>query len=78
MYSGDGICDADAYLEHLKEELKTVEAESSKISNEIETLTRTQVEGEIFLLTKVVSLKALCLYSLHMQYGFFFLVGCRF
>ncbi|KAH9649796.1 reverse transcriptase domain-containing protein [Citrus sinensis] len=41
---GDGICDADAYLEHLKEELKTVEAESSKISNEIETLTRTQVE----------------------------------
>ncbi|KAH9680719.1 reverse transcriptase domain-containing protein [Citrus sinensis] len=41
---GDGICNADAYLEHLKEELKTVEAESSKISNEIETLTRTQVE----------------------------------
>ncbi|KAH9680716.1 reverse transcriptase domain-containing protein [Citrus sinensis] len=39
-----GIEDLDAYLEHLKEELKTVEAESSKISNEIETLTRTQVE----------------------------------
>lgn len=52
MYSGDGICDADAYLEHLKEELNTVEAESSKISNEIETLTRTQVEGEIFYLLR--------------------------
>lgn len=37
---------ADVYLEHLKEELKTVEAESSKISNEIEALTGTNIEGE--------------------------------
>lgn len=37
---------ADAYLEHLKEELKTVEAESAQITNEIENLSRTQMEGE--------------------------------
>ncbi|KAJ4723191.1 RNA-directed DNA polymerase (reverse transcriptase)-related family protein [Melia azedarach] len=39
-----GIEDLDVYLEHLKEELKTVEAESSKISNEIEALTGTNIE----------------------------------
>ncbi|KAJ0092656.1 hypothetical protein Patl1_26019 [Pistacia atlantica] len=43
-----GIKDIDAYLEHLKEELKTVEAVGSKISNEIESLTRSRVEGEVF------------------------------
>ncbi|TXG72630.1 hypothetical protein EZV62_001209 [Acer yangbiense] len=39
-----GIEDLDAYVEHLKEELKTVKAESIKISNEIENLSRTHVE----------------------------------
>ncbi|KAL5848537.1 hypothetical protein ACOSQ4_006550 [Xanthoceras sorbifolium] len=39
-----GIEDLDAYVENLKEELKTVEAESIRISNEIETLSRTHIE----------------------------------
>ncbi|KAK1592341.1 hypothetical protein Q3G72_023323 [Acer saccharum] len=39
-----GIEDLDVYVEHLKEELKTVTAESIKISNEIENLSRTHVE----------------------------------
>ncbi|KAG6582484.1 hypothetical protein SDJN03_22486, partial [Cucurbita argyrosperma subsp. sororia] len=40
-----GIDDLDAYVEHMKEELVAVEAESSKISNEIEVLKRTNIEG---------------------------------
>lgn len=36
----------DAYLERLKEELNLVEAEGSKISDEIEVLARTNVEGK--------------------------------
>ncbi|XP_024451596.2 uncharacterized protein LOC7461649 isoform X2 [Populus trichocarpa] len=36
-----GIEDLDAYLAHLKEELDAAEAESAKISNEIELLNRT-------------------------------------
>ncbi|XP_038897565.1 uncharacterized protein LOC120085576 isoform X2 [Benincasa hispida] len=39
-----GIDDLDAYVEHMKEELVAVEAESSKISNEIEVLKRTNIE----------------------------------
>ncbi|TYK17422.1 uncharacterized protein E5676_scaffold434G002850 [Cucumis melo var. makuwa] len=39
-----GIDDLDAYVEHMKEELVAVEAESSKISNEIEVLKRTTIE----------------------------------
>lgn len=37
----------DAYVEHMKEELVAVEAESSKISNEIEVLKRTNIEGSL-------------------------------
>ncbi|GMY32044.1 e3 ubiquitin-protein ligase rnf14 [Fagus crenata] len=39
-----GAEDFDTYFEQLKEELNTVEAESTKISNEIEILARTNVE----------------------------------
>ncbi|CAK9318875.1 unnamed protein product [Citrullus colocynthis] len=39
-----GIDDLDAYVEHMKEELVAVEAESSKISNEIEVLKGTNIE----------------------------------
>ncbi|KAJ6751334.1 hypothetical protein OIU85_001828 [Salix viminalis] len=39
-----GIEDIDAYLAHLKEELDAAEAESAKISNEIELLNRTYME----------------------------------
>ncbi|OMO71001.1 hypothetical protein CCACVL1_18523 [Corchorus capsularis] len=39
-----GIEDLDKYLAHLKEELNQVEAESAKISNEIEDLSRNQIE----------------------------------
>ncbi|XP_011045617.1 PREDICTED: uncharacterized protein LOC105140469 [Populus euphratica] len=39
-----GIEDLDAYLAHLKEELDAAEAESAKISNEIELLNRTYME----------------------------------
>ncbi|XP_044478729.1 uncharacterized protein LOC123205766 isoform X1 [Mangifera indica] len=39
-----GIEDIEAYIGHLKEELKNVEAESSKISKEIESLGRLHVE----------------------------------
>uniref|UniRef100_A0A9I9CNP0 Uncharacterized protein n=1 Tax=Cucumis melo TaxID=3656 RepID=A0A9I9CNP0_CUCME len=39
-----GIDDLDAYVENMKEELVAVEAESSKISNEIEVLKRTNIE----------------------------------
>lgn len=39
-----GIEDLDAYLAHLKEELDAAEAESAKISNEIELLNRTCME----------------------------------
>ncbi|KAF2288907.1 hypothetical protein GH714_022723 [Hevea brasiliensis] len=51
-----GIEDLDAFVEHLKEELNTAEAESTKISSEIEVLTRnhvedfTQLESDIELL----------------------------
>jgi len=38
--------DIDAYFERLKEELNMVEAESTKISNEIEILARTNMEGK--------------------------------
>ena len=38
--------DIDAYFERLKEELNMVEAESTKISNEIEILARTNKEGK--------------------------------
>lgn len=36
----------DAYEEHLKAELSLVESENRKISNEIEDLKRTYVEGK--------------------------------
>ncbi|KAG8636902.1 uncharacterized protein LOC110601451 isoform X2 [Manihot esculenta] len=39
-----GIEDLDAFVEHLKEELNMAEAESAKISSEIEVLTRNHVE----------------------------------
>ncbi|XP_065862758.1 uncharacterized protein [Euphorbia lathyris] len=39
-----GIEDLDAFVEHLKEELSVAEAESTKISNEIEVLTRKHME----------------------------------
>ncbi|XP_022147070.1 uncharacterized protein LOC111016098 [Momordica charantia] len=39
-----GIDDLDAYVEHMKEELVMVEAESSKISNEIEAIKRNNIE----------------------------------
>uniref|UniRef100_A0A2N9EZ12 Uncharacterized protein n=1 Tax=Fagus sylvatica TaxID=28930 RepID=A0A2N9EZ12_FAGSY len=44
-----GAEDFDTYYEQLKEELNTVEAESTKISNEIEILARTNVEDSIQL-----------------------------
>lgn len=40
---------ADAFVEHLKEELNMAEAESAKISSEIEVLTRNHVEGKMLL-----------------------------
>jgi len=52
----------DAYLAHLKEELDAAEAESAKISNEIELLNRTCMEGKKFMIfifwnTFITSLK---------------------
>uniref|UniRef100_A0A2P2JJM7 Uncharacterized protein LOC105633150 isoform X2 n=1 Tax=Rhizophora mucronata TaxID=61149 RepID=A0A2P2JJM7_RHIMU len=39
-----GIEDLDVFVDHLKEELTTAEANSAKISNEIDILTRTHNE----------------------------------
>ena len=39
-----GIKDLDEYLAYLKDELNQVEAESAKISNEIEDLSRNHIE----------------------------------
>ena len=46
----------DAYVEHMKEELVAVEAESSKISNEIEVLKRTNIEGNLFVYVLIYNL----------------------
>lgn len=35
----------DAYMEYLRKELHSVEAESAKVSEEIERLSRSHVEG---------------------------------
>ncbi|CAL1354490.1 unnamed protein product [Linum trigynum] len=39
-----GISDLDAYLEHLREELTAAEAESAKITSEIEAINRTNLQ----------------------------------
>ncbi|GLT70728.1 hypothetical protein SLA2020_427880 [Shorea laevis] len=52
-----GVEDLDAYLERLKEELNMVEAESTEFSNEIEVLTRTNVEDSNQLETDLEGLK---------------------
>lgn len=46
IYSFFLIIHTDKYLAYLKEELNQVEAESAKISNEIEDLSRNHIEGE--------------------------------
>ncbi|XP_041001770.1 uncharacterized protein LOC121247500 isoform X2 [Juglans microcarpa x Juglans regia] len=51
------VADLDAYLEHLKEELNMVEAESAKISNEIDGLARTNLENSSRLETDLQSLE---------------------
>lgn len=40
---------ADAYLEFLRKELHSVEAESAKVSDEIERLSRSHAEGSILV-----------------------------
>ncbi|XVF37954.1 hypothetical protein REPUB_Repub20aG0055800 [Reevesia pubescens] len=52
-----GIEDLDEYLTHLKEELNQVEAESAKISNEIEDLSRNHIEGSNILEGNLEGLK---------------------
>ncbi|KAE8076290.1 hypothetical protein FH972_014952 [Carpinus fangiana] len=52
-----GVDDLDAYLACLKEELNVVEAESTEFSNEIEVLTRTNVEDSIRLETDLEGLE---------------------
>ncbi|KAJ8755476.1 hypothetical protein K2173_019274 [Erythroxylum novogranatense] len=53
-----GIEDLDAFVEHLKEELNTAEAESAKISNEIEVLTRTHIQDSSRLESDLEVLKS--------------------
>ncbi|XP_021291340.1 uncharacterized protein LOC110421935 [Herrania umbratica] len=52
-----GIEDLDEYLKHLKEELNQVEAESAKISNEIEDLSRNHIEESNILEGNLEGLK---------------------
>ncbi|EOY05196.1 Uncharacterized protein TCM_020266 isoform 4, partial [Theobroma cacao] len=52
-----GIEDLDEYLAHLKEELNQVEAESAKISNEIEDLSRNHIEESNILEGNLEGLK---------------------
>ncbi|XVF29068.1 hypothetical protein REPUB_Repub15cG0088200 [Reevesia pubescens] len=52
-----GIEDLDEYLAHLKEELNEVEAESAKISNEIEDLSRNHIEESNILEGNLEGLK---------------------
>ncbi|XWS09189.1 hypothetical protein CRYUN_Cryun40dG0064500 [Craigia yunnanensis] len=52
-----GIEDLDEYLAHLKEELNQVEAESAKISNEIQDLSRTHIEESNILEGNLEGLK---------------------
>ncbi|XP_059447656.1 uncharacterized protein LOC132179053 [Corylus avellana] len=52
-----GVDDLDAYLACLKEELNMVEAESTEFSNEIEILTRTNVEDSNRLETDLEGLE---------------------
>ncbi|KDP39341.1 hypothetical protein JCGZ_01098 [Jatropha curcas] len=52
-----GIEDLDAFVEHLKEELNTAEAESAKISSEIEVLTRNHMEDSVQLENDIELLK---------------------
>ncbi|XP_039072134.1 uncharacterized protein LOC120219386 [Hibiscus syriacus] len=52
-----GIEDLDKYLAYLKEELNQVEAESAKISNEIEDLSRNQIEESNILEGNLEGLK---------------------
>ncbi|KAG2721086.1 hypothetical protein I3760_02G065200 [Carya illinoinensis] len=51
------VADLDAYLEHLKEELNMVEAESAQISNEIDGLARTNLEDSSQLETDLERLE---------------------
>ncbi|KAF5452114.1 hypothetical protein F2P56_027147 [Juglans regia] len=51
------VADLDVYLEHLKEELNMVEAESAKISNEIDGLARTNLENSSRLETDLQRLE---------------------
>lgn len=68
--------DIDAYFERLNEELNMVEAESTKISNEIEILARTNVEGKdqywLFMY------KPACIHSQVFLLSLFPLFYCRF
>lgn len=68
--------DIDAYFERLNEELNMVEAESTKISNEIEILARTNVEGKdqywLFMY------KPVCIHSQVFLLSLFPLFYCRF
>ncbi|KAJ1384852.1 hypothetical protein SESBI_42164 [Sesbania bispinosa] len=48
-----GIEDLDAYLEHLKEELKKVEVETTNVANEIELLATTHKDDSILLKAKL-------------------------
>ncbi|KAJ4846034.1 hypothetical protein Tsubulata_002549 [Turnera subulata] len=52
-----GIEDLDAYLEHLKEELNTAEAENARITSEIEGLSRTNLEDSNRLESDIEMLK---------------------
>ena len=47
----------DAYIEHLKEELNNVQAESTKIVDEIEGLGRTYKKGEGLFIISSKSMK---------------------
>lgn len=40
---------ADAYLEYLRKELQSVEAESAKVSEEIERLSKSHAQGSILV-----------------------------
>ena len=52
-----GIKDLDEYLAYLKDELNQVEAESAKISNEIEDLSRNHIEESNILEGNLEGLK---------------------
>lgn len=48
----NGLSDAnltDAYLEYLRKELHSVEAESAKVSEEIERLSKSHAQGSILV-----------------------------